>query len=336
MKKFFFFAAAAAIAMTACTKTETTAVSEGNLIRFSNSFVDNVTKADVTSDNFTKFWAYGESADGKGTVFSNMPVTKSGAAWNNGELVYWTPSQDHFFAAYADGESTIADASLAFSRANSSLQFTQYTVGTNDLVAAVASKNPGDLETAPGAVQLTFKHMLSKVKFTFKTQASHDQVMEVTNLKVNAINKADGTIALSGSDQNITWNTAGTVTSGYYLYGETSVADFANEAATASTVEKYFIPQSNETLSVTFTVTWKISEAEGAESRTANFTGTLAYEAGENAWKPGMSYNYVSTINPEQVDPELANRVIKFEVVEVEDWAEDTNVDYTPSITPGA
>lgn len=328
MKKFFFFAAAAAIAMTACTKTQTTAVSEGNLIRFSNSFVDNVTKTDVTTTSIAKFWVYGESADGTGTVFSNMPVTKNAGAWTNGELVYWTPSQDHFFAAYADGESNIADASLVFSRKNSSLTFTQYAVGTNDLVAAVTTMNPGDLTTTPDAVQLTFKHMLSKVKFTFKTGAAHEQVMEVADLTVKAVNKADGTLTLADAEQNVTWNTTGTVASGDYVYRP--ITDFANEDGTASSEEKYFIPQSNKPLTVTFTVTWKISEAEGAETKSADFSGTLAYDDGEYSWKPGLSYNYVAEIDPEDVDPSLGNRVIKFEVVKVEEWV-DQNVDYIPS-----
>ena len=174
--------------------------------------------------------------------------------------------------------------------------------------------------------------MLSKVKFTFKTGAAHDQVMEVAGLTVNAVNKADGTLTLAEAEQNVTWNTTGTVASGDYVYS--LITDFADEDGTASSEEKYFIPQSNETLTVTFTVTWKISEAEGAETKTANFTGTLAYADGENSWKPGLSYNYVAEIDPEDVDPSLANRVIKFEVVKVEDWV-DQKVDYTPTTNQG-
>ena len=333
MKRIYLFAAVTAIALTACTKTETTGVSEGNLIKFDNAFVGNVTKADdLTETNFDKFWVYGSSegasSDWSDAKFTNTEVDKGGAGigddsqWSSAESAYWTANKTHFFAAYSNGGTDIEDASLNFSPSDSKLTFSNYTAGENDLVAAVATKDAmtvGDGTTA-GNVALSFKHMLSKVKFTFKTEAAHEQVMTVTDLKFNAVKTTTGDIT-GPTTPTISWTMPGT--SDYYVYDVTALADFAAEEGTFSS-EMYAIPQSNESLEVTFTVTWKESDsATGEGVKTADFKGSLSYQTdSENKWKEGYSYNYIATINPENVDLSLEERKIKFQVDAVEGWTE--------------
>ena len=332
MKKILFLAAVAAIALAACTKTETTGVSEGNLIKFDNAFVGNPTKAgDLTKANFNKFWVYG-SAKGTGDwsekKFTNAPVNKGEAGignnsqWTSEEKAYWTQNSEHFFAAYSNGGIKIEDNNLGFDPSGSKLTFSNYTAGENDLVAAVATKDAatvGDGATV-GNVALSFKHMLSKVKFTFKTEAAHEQVMTVTSLKFNAVKTTTGDIT-GPTTPTITWTTPGTLED--YIYDVTALADFAAEEGTFSS-EMYAIPQSNETLRVSFTVTWKESDsATGEGVKTANFTGSLSYQTDlENKWKEGYSYNYIATINPEDVDSSLEEREIKFQVDAVEEWTD--------------
>lgn len=332
MKRIYLFAAVTAIALAACTKTETTGVSEGNLIKFDNAFVGNPTKADdLTEANFDKFWVYG-SAEGTGDwsekKFTNAPVNKGEAgignniAWTSEEKAYWTQNSKHFFAAYSNGGIKIEDNNLVFDPSGSKLTFSNYTAGENDLVAAVAAKDAatvGDGTTA-GNVALSFKHMLSKVKFTFKTEAAHEQVMTVTNLKFNAVKTTTGDITES-TTPTISWTTSGTFND--YVYDVTALADFAAEEGTFSS-EMYAIPQSNGSLEVTFTVTWKESDsATGEGVKTANFKGSLSYLTdSENKWKEGYSYNYIATINPEAVDPSLEEREIKFQVDAVEGWTD--------------
>ena len=332
MKRIYLFAAVTAIALTACTKTETTNVSGGNLIRFDNAFVGNPTKAgDLTKANFNKFWVYG-SAEGTGDwsekKFTNAPVNKGEAGignnsqWTSEEKAYWTQNSKHFFAAYSNGGSIIDDANLNFNPSESKLTFSNYTAGENDLVAAVATKDAATVGdgTNAGNVALSFKHMLSKVKFTFKTEAAHEQVMTVTNLKFNAVKTTTGDIT-GPTTPTISWTMPGT--SDNYEYDVTALADFAAEEGTFSS-EMYAIPQSNESLSVSFTVTWKESESATDEGvKTANFTGSLSYQTeSENKWKEGYSYNYIATINPKNVDPSLEAREIKFQVDAVEGWTD--------------
>lgn len=341
MKKIFILAAVTATALTACTKTETTAVSEGNLIKFDNAFVGNVTKADVTKDDFATFWVYGaaNTDNWADTKFTNSKVTKgeagigNGSVWSSEEKAYWTPNADHFFAAYANGTDYIADASLDFDAEHSKLTFNSYTAGDYDLVAAVASKsgaNVGD-GTKVGNVPLTFKHMLSKVKFTFNTNAAHEQVMTVTDLKFKAVKTTNGEIS-DASTPTISWTTASGdgVTSADYVYNVEALKDFAEQSETPFSSEMYVIPQSN-VIDVTFTVTWKASP-DATDTKSAAFSGSLAYQTGSvNEWVEGYSYNYVVTIDPDDVDPDLEQIEIKFQVDAVEDWNPQTDgtLEYT-------
>lgn len=341
MKRIYLFAAVTAIALAACTKTETTGVSEGNLIKFDNAFVGNPTKADdLIEANFDKFWVYGSSEgasnDWTDAKFTNTLVNKASAnigdnsSWTSEEIAYWTAQKDHFFAAYSNGGSIIDDANLDFKPSESKLTFSNYTAGENDLVAAVAAKDAatvGDGTTA-GNVALSFKHMLSKVKFTFKTEAAHEQVMTVTNLKFNAVKTTTGNIT-GPTTPTISWTMPGTFND--YEYDVTALADFAAEEGTFSS-EMYAIPQSNGSLEVAFTVTWKESDsATGEGVKTANFTGSLSYQTdSENKWKEGYSYNYIATINPDDVDPSLEEREIKFQVDAVEGWTEESNDSFYP------
>lgn len=345
MKKIFILAAVTAIALTACTKTETTAVSEGNLIKFDNAFVGNVTKADITKNNFATFWVYGSAntdADNwADTKFTNSKVTKGEAGigdnsvWSSEEKAYWTPNADHFFAAYANGTDYIADASLDFDAATSKLTFNNYTAGDYDLVAAVATKDAVTVDggTGAGNVAFSFVHMLSKVKFTFNTEAAHEQVMKVSDLKFTAVKTTSGDIT---SNNTVSWTTTGSPATAEYIYDVTSLEDFAAESQGPFFSEMYVIPQGNTSLTVSFKVTWKSSDAATEESgdssyKEATFRGNLSYDS---KWQPGYSYNYIATINPEDVNPALEDQQITFQVDEVKGWESDTEIDVDDNYSP--
>lgn len=329
MKKFFFFAAAAAIAMTACTKTQTTAVSEGNLIRFSNSFVDNVTKADVTNESIKSFWVFGNynnNTESKWVpLFNNVQVngtaTGSGNVWKPAQNAYWVVNENHAFGAYADGTSALSEG-VAFDPATKKLTFTDYSAGANDLIAATTDNaltwdGNGD---AP-AVALTFKHLLSKVKFTFQTGAADTYTMAVSELKVtNAVKTA----SVDFTD-NVVGTWAGTATGeGVEAYNFGGVTDFAVTGGSAASEVRYVIPQTGtNAIEVSFMVT--LSDESGV-LKTGNFAGTLAVPDA-NKWVAGSSYNYTVNIEPDDVDDTL--KPILFEVTTVEGWAQDTNVPTT-------
>lgn len=328
MKRIYLFAAVTAIALAACTKTETTAVSEGNVIKFSNAFVDNVTKADLDNTTIKSFWVFGEYNSETTTwvpLFNNVEVkgaaTGTGNVWTPVQTAYWQINKFHAFGAYANGESSLTEG-VAFDPAAKKLTFTDYAAGANDLIAATSNNTLSwDGQGDAPAVALTFKHLLSKVKFTFSTKAADTYTMAVSGLKVtNAIKTAsvDFTANVVG-----TWN--GTATGEdveAYNFGD--VTDFAVTGGSAASEVRYVIPQTGtNAIEVSFTVT--LSDESGV-LKTGNFAGTLAVPDA-NIWVAGSSYNYTVNIEPEDVDDTLKS--ILFEVTTVEGWTEDTDVPTT-------
>lgn len=333
MKKQVLMMAALALALGGCSKTETTDVAQGRAIGF-DTFVGKSTKAvtEVDNNSLTKFYVFGSyGSTGSWTpVFTNVGVTggtvgSDGSEWTPEQTAYWQPSTTYHFGAYSDGNNSFTGAD--FEEDTQTLTFTDYAVGTNDLIAAIPEAKKTDATvTDEGAVELTFSHLLSQVKFTFKNEDSHDYIMEISNIKIeNAVKTATGTLV---KGQIASWN--GTADGTYDFETLSDIAQAEGEG-THST-DLLVIPQSNETLVVSFTATFK--DARGIQLEQGDFTASLAYGGGEagttaNTWTPGFKYNYVATINGSTIDPELEQQVIKFTVKSVTPWddATDTTID---------
>lgn len=249
-------------------------------------------------------------------------------------MAYWQTGKKHNFGAYANGTANLTTTTnVSYSASENKLTFTNYNAtGTNDLVAATANNKTWDGSDTPAKVAFSFKHMLSKIYFTFKTKASKDYIMKVTNLKINgaaeptasgAIVTATGTL----TGDNIAWGATGT--NGEYTFGE--IADYANEKKVDgayfydSSEARFVIPQNNKDLTASFTVT--VYDKSGKELMKKDFTPSVAYTADgkgtSEQWTPGFVYNYIAIINPDQVDP--AAKPIEFTVTEVEDWTPADN-----------
>ena len=113
--------------------------------------------------------------------------------WTPTQTAYWKENSTYHFGAYSNGNGSFDGAS--FNAATQALQFQNYTAGENDLIAAIADeKTTGADVTNEIAVPLTFKHLLSEVKFTFKNTDSHDYTMEISNIQI-----ASATTTASGS-----------------------------------------------------------------------------------------------------------------------------------------
>lgn len=335
MKKQVLMMAALALALGGCSKTETTDVAQGRAIGF-DTFVGKSTKAVTEMDNnsLTKFYVFGSyGSTGSWTpVFTNVGVSggtvgtggTGGTEWTPEQTAYWKPSTTYHFGAYSNGNNSLDGAS--FNAESQTLTFTDYAVGDNDLIAAIPEAKKTDATvTDEGAVELTFSHLLSQVKFTFKNKDSYDYTMEISNIKIgSAVKTATGTL-VKGS--TVIWE--GTANE-EYDFGTLSDIAQAEGEGTHST-DLLVIPQSNETLVVSFTATFSDKTGQLVQG---DFTAPLAYSgdaAGTkaNEWTPGFKYNYVATINGSTIDPELEQQVIKFTVESVTPWddATDTTID---------
>lgn len=326
MKKCMFLLGVAVAALASCTNEEVVSVPENAAIKFAGAFVDKATKADVTTASITNFWVFGDY-DNSGSwvdVFNNVKVTGNNnadqSAWTPEDVAYWQATKSYNFGAYADG--TTSNSNVEYAPATNTLTFTDYTAADNDLIAATATGKSWNGTGEPDLVDLSFKHMLAKVKFTFKTNAAETYTMAVTNLKINnAIKTATGTFTTSDV---IDWN--GTVTgSGVEAYGYENITDFATATQQASSEVQYVIPQPNtNNATVSFTVSY--TDGSGAAPVTKEVTGVALSINTENEWKAGYSYNYVTTIDPDDINDKL--KPIQFDVIDVDPFENDQDVDF--------
>lgn len=322
-----FLLGVAVAALASCTNEEVVSVPENAAINFTGAFVDKATKADVTTANIEKFWVFGYYGTTPTEVFNNVGVNKPTGTgnWQSEETEYWTTGNAYEFGAYANGTSQLTSG-VSFSSTDKKLTFTNYEAGANDLIASTASVQAKADLTNVDPVPFTFKHMLAKVKFTFETTAT-DYTMKVENLQINnAIKTCTG--SYTGGTPTIAWETTGT--KAVYEY-----ADIENYAATGSvsTAPCYVIPQSVPESDSYVTVTFKVTASGDAISGTQEATFTANLKTSDNKWTEGYSYNYIFTINPDDVDGTL--KPIEFKVEEVTKWEDDPDItDVTPSVQP--
>lgn len=333
MKTNLFLLGMAVAAFSSCTNEEVTDVAQNRAIQF-NQFVENNTRQVTELDNnklnsFYVFGKFGNAADNYDTqIFNNE---------SRSAQYYWQAGKFYSFGAYANGnDGQLATSAVSFNANDGKLTFTNYTPDdAKDLVAAVTKMQCNSDASQQEAVDLTFKHMLSQVKFTFNTTDGKEYKIEISKLKINAVKTSIGNIALSESNNvAINWDNTSAIKEDYDEYPV--ISDVANENKTASSKSKLVIPQNktNE-LKVTFTAT--ITGA-GLMNKTANFEATLAVgeniagTSDANTWMPGYRYNYIATINGDDIDPNLENQKIEFTPT-VELWQDATDTPVEPQIS---
>lgn len=320
MKKQFLTMAVATLALAGCSKNETLEVANNNAIGF-ESFVNNNTRAvkEITKANLTKFFVFGDYDNGSSIAFSNTEVNGSqGGTYTPVNPAYWQTSKTYEFAAYSNGNDKLSNVTFT----NGTLTISGYSVDDkNDLVAATASNITAPTAGVDKSVNLTFKHLLSRIKFTFSTTAVPEALrMEVSNLTFNAI-KTGASCTFTGNQIKTTW----TGTNGDYTIA--TLADYAVTGGKASTEDILVIPQANTNITANFTVTI-YDEKTNVQIATNNFTASL----NSTKWVEGYSYNYTATINPDQVNGQL--KPITFTVTEVTKWEDPTNQSTSPSVVP--
>lgn len=315
MKKSLLMLGVAAAALASCTNEEVVNVAENRAIGF-NSFVDNNTRAvtDLTTAGLTKFYVFGDYDKGASVAFSNTEVTgTSGGNYIPANPAYWQAGKTYEFGAYSNGNAKLGGVTFT----NGTLTISGYNVDDeNDLVAATQSGIAAPAAGEDKSVALTFKHLLSKVKFTFSTSAVPEAFrMEVSNLTFNGT-KTDATCVFSNNTISTDW----TGTSGAYTVP--TLDDYAVTGGKASTEDILVIPQANTNITASFTVTIYDQKTD-AQIATNDFTASL----NSTEWVEGNVYNYTATINPNQVDGNL--KPITFTVDKVEEWISTPDVPTT-------
>lgn len=329
MKKSLLFCGVAALAFASCTQNEVLDVNENRAIGF-DAFVGKPTRTgEVQQASFSKFAVYGSYTTDNASwipVYENVTVNgTNNSNWTPEKQAYWQSGASYSFCAYSNGNDILEVGKVTFDAAMTKLSFTNYEAGENDLVVASNSTITNVAPSTQGAVNLSFKHMLSKVKFTFKTDASDNYTMKVNSLRIsNAIKTGscdytDGTIGDWSSNAN-----------GEYNYTVTDLTDFAATSGAPFETVMYLIPQANTSLQATISVTVKDG---GALDKTRTFNVPLKYtpatEGGKGTadeWTEGYVYNYIATINPDDVTDEV--KEITF-TTEVGTWTESDDQNWS-------
>ncbi len=350
MKKVFFLGIAAATMLASCSKNETVDVPQGKAIGFSNTFVDNATRS-VVDPSFTvgtlgNFAVYGFTQNGQ--IFDGVPVSSDdgGTSWTYSPTQYWVEGNQYAFAAIApasvsvSGETLLTGASVADYKVGMTVSFTND--GKTDLLYANGGAFNADATfmASPDPVSLTFKHQLSKVKFSFKNNVSGAYKIKVTDVKITNA-KSTGTLTIGDQTTANTWGNSATgnvsLDFGNVVAAEATGTDVANTAQPIDFTkegetynEQLMIPTaSTESYNVTFTVELLNGTVSmGKYNHTATIKGVEL--------ELGYCYDFAAELNAENIvvdpdDPDAQLEPITFTVNEISGWI-DTDEDKTIDI----
>lgn len=326
MKKSFLMFGVAAMALASCTQNEVVEYADSRAIQF-DTFVNNNTRAGITeigsTEELTEYYVYGYHSNDV-PVFENVKVTSSGVE----KSAYWQQGKIYNFAAYSDGNAELISG-VGFDAESNTLTISNYTPNNSkDLVAAVANELTCSDPQTQGEVGLSFKHMLSQVKFTFNNDNSRSYTMKISDIKISdAIKTGTGTLV---GNSVATWS--GDLTGeGVEAYSFDGLDDIAEDGthSTACLV----IPQNNADLKVTFTATfWDEGSSETQPIKKGQFVASLKYDNSDSVtgtetskWTAGFRYNYTVTINGDDInDTQNPGTLypIEFDVTEVSGWGD--------------
>lgn len=314
-------AAAMVLALGSCTKTETVNVSDANYIGFDNAFVGNPTKAidEVTTGNIDHFMVYG-GYDANQNLFNAVEVSKnSNGEWTYSPLQKWEDNQTYKFAAYYPQTLTVTPV---FDYATGSLTFTNVVVNNQNQVDFIYNKS-GDISSGTNSprakVPFTFEHKFSMVQFTIKSGFAEDVVVGISNFKFYGMNSkstlTDGTWA--AATEQIPVENAILLKNENAQAAESPV-DYVDNCVV--------MPQTFDvnTVKVEFDVTLTSTEENGGslvnipqEDRIATINAVIPADI----WEPGFRYNYVVTIDGQNLD------YITFDEPKVSTWENYENID---------
>ena len=335
MKAIHLIAAGAALTLAACSNDEMVQAPEATPIGF-DSYIGKTTRADdATLSNVKDITVYGYLGDaGAPKLFDGQRVSNSSGSWQYSPLQYWTADKNYLFTAVAspellgnkhytyawddarptDIENFYGSGTIGFDNSRAS--------GNEDLIYAFkTATTPSPLNEAPGIVSFSFKHALSRVKFTFKNAMASDAYsIKVYDLNINNA-AATGSLVL-GAEKPV-WTVAGSTAlelgPGYF---SPATGTAANTQSVASGT-KFIIPET-KALSISFKIDLIVS---------GNVIGTYSHikrVLPSVEFQNGYSYNFVAEITPENIDPKQELFPILFDVKEVEGWkdAADTPVTF--------
>ena len=336
---------AAAFAFVACSNDETLFQAEPEAIGFDNAFIENSTRSvsDPSWSNtklFGDFAVYGYVENAP--LFNNVKVSGSAlnGEWTYTNTQYWIAGAKYNFAAVAPYSNGAAGV---FSVAANGSDYVGTTVlpftndGTNDVLYAQNAQVVGASDNN-AKVAFTFRHILSKVKFSFENgYNASTATIKVYDVKIeNAYKTATATLGVNST----AWDDqAGTLVLefGNASDDESTNAKEGAEVAYAygatyeSLNERFLIP--GDAPEITYVkdganVTENAYEVTFKVDLLVNNTRVKTYNHIAYAkFTPvaGNAYDIKTVINAENIDPEHEQEPIEFTVNPLPGWGETKN-----------
>lgn len=306
----------AVAALAACTSEQTIVAPQNEAIGF-DTFVDNSTRAeDITTNNIADFGVYGTvtKGDNSALIFNNTEVTKSNGAFEYSPAQYWIAAAEYDFLAFAP----YTNAKWAYTPTNAQVaktgtfSFDNYAAAADqDVVYAYKTMTTDATLDASNtqAVEFTFKHILSKVAFSFTNTFNDGKTtLNVYNVKINNTAKT-GTMAIANGE-DAAWVGVDNLVVPFGAQAADATAALAN-GAELKLAHHYVIP-AQRAYNITFDV--DLYQA-GVYLATYNHEINSAIDFAKNG-------NYVLSVKlaPESIDPDNELYPIEFTVDKVEDW----------------
>lgn len=304
--------------LASCSNDETVGTPEQNAAISFSSFVDKSTRAINTGNKLEdpfKVWGFrGDVND-----FVNVEQVAVDGTYNPAQ--YWTLGYKYNFAAIAP-QSVGKNATVTCTNGTVSgtLNFTNDD-NVTDLLYAFNGDMDATTEIPNGKVNLTFDHMLSKVKFTFANGFDTDEYsFYVENVTIKNV-ESEATLTIPAK----TWNNFTEQKDVNFGNVASNGDDIIKQNADDETEPKLIIPN---TTKVTYTVTFDLYVYKNEENLKADggaYKHTV--EMPEMLFIMGNGYNFKATIGNNNFDPEVdpdTDTKIEFEP-SVNTWVENDN-----------
>ena len=331
MKKQFLLGLMAVVAMASCVQEQTVNAPELKAIDFSN-FVQHTKVADPSFNNndnkIQAFYVWGFMTAPTGVVFNKELVSydATAAAWTYTNVAYWSVNKSYKFAALAPVNNDKIKVTLAtdnkYMSADGVLGSIEFenVDGTVDLVYAEDGVDtPATIPTEPEKVQLTFQHLLSKIKFTFTNGLpSENNTVVIKNVKLVVPAKGNTDLAVKPYvwDAEVAANSATTTLEFGNVVDANGEAHLSTAGVGVIENERLTIPFATAYSQLVHEVSFDVTIYNGdQEGDTIHKTATLVAD-----FKAGKNYNITATLSAEN----LGLKPIDFTVV-VEEWVEGGN-----------
>lgn len=293
-------------------------------IEFDNIFVDNLTRSIITNENIDAFKLYGFVDNPTSVIFDGVLVSKKDDRWIPSKTEYWYPDHQYRFSGIAPSQGT---SGWKFYPVTSSQQVLfgggilefdiTHAHGSTDLLYAYSSciSTPAVITTPMPPVAMDFRHMLSRVHFTYINELGNHHYF--VNVSMTQLRNVCGKATIDLTQENASWQQKDYATAWIGLNGVLVRTD-----SPATTDDVFLIPCNISGSEIYIqTQIFYTPEDTGTQGHVFSDLATQTVKLPDIDFKPGYTYNFIAHLTPENVmgDGEKLYPII-FTVTESPRW----------------